>query len=227
MKIIDISGLISERMWKYGPPFPEVKIEAKKDFMPGFGEFSYTEVNHLHVLAGTYVETPAHYVGYENSFLIADVPLEKLVNLDCVVLHVKNLKKDEFGKEYVTVEDLEACESAGLIKEGDAIIVDHGWGDAMWFDQGNFKMSPYFKKDAFMWLLDKKPCVLGSDTACWDNLNKPEDFFAKFYEQGILMLAEVMNLSEVPNKRVKLNILPLKLEDTCAAPCRAFIQVDD
>ena len=44
-------------------------------------------------------------------------------------------------------------------------------------------------------------------------------------EQDILMLAEVINLSEVPDQRVKLSILPLKLDETCAAPCRAFIEV--
>ena len=225
MRIIDISGLISNRMWKYGPPYPDLKVTVKKEYMEGFGEFNFTQVDGLHALTGTYVETPAHYKGYDNSYLLSDIPLEKLVNLDCVVLHLKDLKQDTSGKTVVTREDLEKCTSSHLIREGDAILVDHGYADAMWFDPENFSKSPYFTYDAFMYLLEKKPYVLGSDTACWDNLSKPEGFFAKFYEQDILMLAEVINLSAVPDQRVKLSILPLKLDETCAAPCRAFIEV--
>ena len=227
MKIIDISGLISNRAWKYGPPYPDLNVWVRKEWMDGFGEFTFTQVDGLHVLTGTYVETPAHYMGYENSYLLADVPLEKLLNLDCVVLHLKDLKKDEDGRMYVTKEDLEACASAGLIKEGDAIIVDHGWGTKMWFDQNNFPMSPYFTMEAFQWLLAKKPYMLGSDTACWDNLKNPCGLFDGFYKQNVLMLAEVMNLEEVPDKRVKLNVVPMKLDNTCAAPCRAFIQFEE
>ena len=225
MRIVDISGLISNRMWKYGPPYPDLKVEAKKEYMEGFGEFNFTQVDGLHALTGTYVETPAHYMGYDNSYLLADIPLEKLIGIDCVVLHLKDLEKDASGRMYVKREDLERCASSGLIREGDAILVDHGWADTMWFDQGNFPQSPYFTYDAFMYLLEKKPYVLGSDTACWDNLSNPAGFFADFYKQNILMLAEVINLSSVPDERVKLNILPLKLDDTCAAPCRAYIEV--
>ena len=225
MRIIDISGLISNRMWKYGKPYPDLKISVRKEYMEGFGDFNFTQVDGLHVLTGTYVETPAHYKGYENSFLLSDIPLEKLVGIDCVVLHLKGLQKDASGREFVTREDLEKCPSSKLIREGDAILVDHGWADAMWFDQNNFPKSPYFTYDAFMYLLEKKPYVLGSDTACWDNLENPSGFFAKFYEQDILMLAEVINLSGVPDERVKLSILPLKLDETCAAPCRAFIEI--
>ena len=113
MRIVDISGLISNRMWKYGPPYPDLKIEAKKEYMEGFGEFNFTQVDGLHALTGTYVETPAHYMGYDNSYLLADIPLEKLIGIDCVVLHLKDLEKDVSGRMYVKREDLERCASSG------------------------------------------------------------------------------------------------------------------
>lgn len=226
MKLIDITGLLSNDMWQYGDPFPRIRIEARTGHTAGFGDFSFTAVEGLHAMTGTYVETPAHFLGYENSELIADLPLHKLVGLDCVVLNVEGARADESGKLRVTKEDLLACGAAGLVREGDAILVGTGWGDSQWFSQDNFPKSPYFTYDAFMWLLEKKPAVLGSDTSCWDNLSKPEGFFPKFYEQNILMLAEVVNLKAVPPKRVKLTMLPLRLENTCAAPCRAFIEAD-
>jgi len=226
-KLIDISGLLSNEMWMFGEPFPNLDIKVVKAWKEGFGDFSFTDIRGLHALTGTYVETPAHYVGYENSFLIADLPLEKLVDIDCVVMDLKDLPKDADGRMYVRREDLENCPTGALIQEGDAILVNHGWGDTMWFDQDNFPKSPYFTYDAFMWLLEKKPSVIGSDTSCWDNLGKPEGFFGKFYEQNILMLAECVNLGKAPAKRVKLNILPLRLENTCASPCRAYLHYEE
>jgi len=227
MKLIDITGLLSNNMWQFGDPFPAINIQARTAYKEGFGDFSYTAIEGLHALTGTYVETPAHFLGHDKSYLIADLPLEKLVGLGCVVLNVEGARKDEDGRLRVTKEDLLACEAGGLIRQGDAILVGTGWGDSMWYSQDNFPMSPYFTYDAFMWLLDKRPVVIGSDTSCWDNLNKPEGFFPKFYEQDILMLAEVVNLKAVPPKRVKLSILPLRLDNACASPCRAFIEVEE
>ena len=87
-------------------------------------------------------------------------------------------------------------------------------------------MSPYFTYDAFMWLLDRNPSIIGSDTSCWEDLSNPSGFFPKFYEKGILMLACLWNLAEVTQDRVRLTVLPIKLENSCAAPCRAVIIED-
>lgn len=224
MKLVDLTGPLSNDMWQFGDPFPVLNIEARTGYKEGFGDFSYTAVEGLHALTGTYVETPAHFLGYENSYLIGDVPLERLVGLDCVVLNIETAKEDENGRLRVTLEDLQACPNSGLIREGDAILVGVGWGDAMWFSQDHFPKSPYFNYQAFMWLLEKRPCVIGTDTSSWEDLTHPSGFFPKFYEQDILMLAGLMNLKSVSPARVKLSILPLRLENSCASPCRAFIQ---
>ena len=84
-------------------------------------------------------------------------------------------------------------------------------------------MSPYFTYDAFMWLLEKEPCITGSDTSCWEDLENPSGFFPKFYEQNILMLACLQNLAAVSKEKVKLTVLPIRIENSCAAPCRAII----
>ncbi len=223
MRIIDITGLLSNKMWEFGPPFPVLNIEEKHGFKEGFGNFSYTSIEGLHGLSGTYVETPAHYHGYENSYLIADVPLERLVNIDCVVLNVRKPGTDGVGRIVVDLPDLLACKNSADIQEGDAVLVGVGWGDKMWFSERHFSHSPYFTLDAFMWLLSKKPSLIGTDTSSWENLSSPAGFFESFYQQDILMLAGLQNLAAVSESRVKLSVLPLKLDNSCASPCRAFI----
>ena len=222
MRYIDLTGPLCNDMWQFGEPFPVLRVEAKKGYKDGFGEFSFTAIDGLHALTGTYVETPAHYFGHEKSFMIADVPLDKLMDLDCVVLNVE-AKKDGNGRERIEKDDLLACANSGAIRKGDALLVGTGWGDKMWRDQGHFPMSPYFSYDAFMWLLEHEPCLIGSDTSCWDDLSNPSGLFEKFYRQNILMLAGLKNLSAVKAERVKLTMLPILLENSCAAPCRAVV----
>jgi kynurenine formamidase len=226
MKYIDITGSLENEMWQFGDPFPKLHVHERREYKEGFGEFSYTSIDGLHALTGTYVETPAHYKGYENSYLIAEVPLEKLVNLPCTVLNVTSAKKDKNGRLRIELDDLKKCKNADSIQENDAILVGVGWGEKMWRDQQHFPMSPYFSYDAFMWLLSKKPCLIGSDTSCWDDLQNPSGLFEKFYEEDILMLAGLTNLKMVTADRVLLTVLPLKVENSCASPCRAIIIED-
>ncbi len=223
MKLIDITGPLANDMWQFGAPYPELLIEERHEYSEGFGEFSYTAISGLHSLTGTYIETPAHYYGYGNSYLIADVPLDKLMDINCVVLNVTGAKKDANGRLRVEKDDLINCGNSGAIREGDAVLVGVGWGDTMWRDQRHFPMSPYFSYDAFMWILGHKPCMVGSDTSCWDDLKNPSGLFEKFYEQDILMLAGLKNLAAVTADRAKLTVLPLLVENSCAAPCRAVV----
>ena len=225
MKRIDITGPISDDMWQYGHPFPIVGVKEEKGYTEGFGDFAFTAVPGFHSLTGTYLETPAHFKGYSESFLIDSVPVEKLMDIDCVILNV-DIDVNSEEKQCITLDMLKSCEGAKHIKKGDAILVGTGWGDEKWFSQDNFRLSPYFAKDAFDFLLENEPTLIGSDTSCWDNLGNPSGLFNDFYEKGILMLAELRNLKKVPVSRAKLTVLPLLLCNSCAAPCRAVLSYE-
>ena len=88
MKIIDVTGEIRNGMWTFGSLFPKVTIEERSGVCEGFGDYFYTEFVGMHAQVGTYLETPAHFYGFENSYLVEDIPLERLYNVDCVVLKV-------------------------------------------------------------------------------------------------------------------------------------------
>lgn len=222
-KVIDITGIMQEGMWNYEPPFPEFKIKPLPK-VPWVKGDVYCEIfEGIHSQTGTYLETPAHFFGNDKSYLLIDVPVEKLVNIDCVVLNVElKSQPNAAGRVPVTVEDLEACPNSSYIKEGDALFVGCDWG-RYWMDKRYLANSPYFTYDAMMWIIGKKPAIFGSDIPRWENLEKYEGFFPKFYEADILMLAPCVNLEKVTKPRVKLTVLPLKIPRTSATPCRAII----
>jgi len=224
-KVIDITGIIQEGMWNDDPPFPKIHIQPLPP-VPWADGPVYCEIfEGLHSQTGTYLETPAHYLGngHLNAYPLIDVPAEKLVDIPCTVLHLGIWDKDPKGdRRGITVSDLEACSNAGYIQEGDAILFSTGWGK-YWMDEEFIKASPYITKEAMRWLIDKKPFILGGDSPRWENMQKPEGFFPDFYQANILMLAPCVNLEQVTAPRCKLTALPLKVSRTSCAPCRSVI----
>lgn len=226
MKIIDCTGPLKNGMWTFGQEFPKLNITKKSGHGDGFGDYYYPQIDGLHGLSGTYIETPAHSLGYENSYLINDVPIEKLVNVPAAFMFVEKDLSDPTKKVRVTLDDLLACPGSRGIQKGDAIIVGHGW-DRYWMDDAHFdSCSPYFTKEAMMWIISHQPSIFATDTPAWDNFADPQGFFPAFYAADILMVAPLANLTAVTKPRVKLTVLPIKADNSCAAPCRAVIIED-
>lgn len=224
MKVIDVTGTICNGMWSFGSLFPHPSIEEASGFCEGFGDYFYTEIKGMHAQVGTYLETPAHFYGFENSYLVDDIPVEKLTNVDCVVLKVPKDISDPTVKQVVTLDDLLACENAKYIQPGDCIAVYTGWEKYWMDDEHFFPCSPYFTYDAMKWIISKQPSILATDTPAWENLgDSPEGFFPEFYAANILMLVPLCNLDKVTKPRVKLTALPLKVKGVAASPVRAVI----
>lgn len=225
-RIIDITGTMQDGMWNYEVPFPKFKIKPLPEVPWVKGSVSCEIFEGMHSQTGTYLETPAHFFGNGNSYPLIDVPVERLVDIGCTVLNIKPADSEEGrGRKPVTAEDLERCPNSASIEKGGALLVGCGWGK-YWMDPRYLSESPYFTYDAMMWLIGKKPFLLGSDLPRWENLERPEGFFPKFYEADILMLAPCVNLEKATAEKARLTVLPLKIPRTSCTPCRAVLAQD-
>ena len=214
MKIIDITGPIYNGMWSYGPPYPEVRIEEIP--IPEWIPYpTYSWKVSLGGQTATYLETGLHMKRGRPA--VIDIPIETLWMRDAIVLKVPG---KEHGEDAITVAELERC--GAEIHEGDAVLVCIG-RDRKWRDPEYVTDSPYFTREAMDWIIDRKPFLMGGDWARFDNWEKPEMFFERLFDEGILLLASVVNLTRVTQPRVKLTVLPLKIEESCAVPARAVI----
>lgn len=215
MEILDITGEIYTGMWNYSFPFPNVTVKPlpKVEWVP----YSvYAEIfEGMHSQTGTYLETPAHLLG-DKSYPLIDVSLDRTVNIPASVLKVGALKKSE----PITAEMIKEAEKSAPVNEGDAVLVCTEWS-RKWYDD-DYLTGPYFTYDAMKYLISKKPSILASDFPRWDNPNKPQGFWQDFYNADILMLDPVVNLEKAPD-RASLTVLPIKVEKTCCAPCRAIL----
>ncbi len=223
-KVIDITGVINNGMWNYDAPFPDINIKPLPPIDWLGGKTVGAEIfEGCHSQTGTYLETPAHSFGNGNSYALIEVPVEKLIDIPCVVLNVGIWDMDPAtGRRGITVEDLERCFNADQIQEGDAVLVGTGWG-RYWFHPDNLDYAPYFTTDAMEWIIAKKPFLIGGDTARWDHLEKPQAFWNDFYGNNILMGGPFVDLERCSAPRCKLTILPPKFAITSCAPARALI----
>ncbi len=222
MRITDITGEIRDNMSGLPYPFPEFHLTElpQPDWVDGK---VYCEIfEGLHSQTGTYIETPAHFYGNDNCYLMNDVPLEKLVNIPVSILTLEPTQFEKDGRMPITAEMLSSTKGADFICEGDAILINTSF-DIHWMESDYIDRSPFITKDAMQWLISKKPSILGSDFPRWENMDNPEGIFPIFYAADILMLAPVVNLRAVKSERASLTVLPLKIPGTSCIPCRAII----
>lgn len=224
MKIIDVTGEITNGMWNYEYPFPKYELTPLPQ--PEWVESRvYCEIfSGMHSQTGTYIETPAHFFGPEKSYDLITVSLDKLTDIRASHLKLSDYCNFETGKrEKITRKMLEEAAKDTDIKEGDALIFSCDWGKH-WMDESYLECSPYLSYEAMEWLVSKKPSILGSDIPRFENLKKPEGFFEMFFRSDILLLAPLVNLESVKTNNISLTALPIKVTGTSCAPCRAIIK---
>lgn len=219
MKIIDITGEIYTGMWSYGSPFPKINVRPLGEV--GFVKYKiYAEVfEGMNSQCGTYLETPAHLLG-DKSYPLIDVDVASLVDVPAVVLCV-----DTNGEREITKQMLQKAFEKVDYNEGDAILICASYG-SRWKQSDYLSASPYITREAMQFIISKKPFLLGTDFPRWDNLESPQGFWQEFYDADILMLAPLTNLEDAQNKKALLTVLPIKVEKTCCAPCRAVLKLN-
>jgi len=221
MKIIDITGPIYEGMWDFGFPHGKFKI-LQLDF-EAFGRKCHQEgFEGMVGSTGTFIETGAFFLGYEKSITTNKIPLEKLVNVDTCILQIPySSLREKDGRKYISLKDIKAAEK-GKICKSSGIIVSTGYGQN-WDRKDYIEKSPFFKKSAIDYLLNKEPILLGSDFPSWDNILNLEYIFKRLFKTDIIVIASLINLEKIKKFKVKLIALPIKILDICTCPLRAVV----
>ncbi len=226
MKVIDISGPIYEGMWNYPKPLARLLKDFKLSsvrFEHGGAKYSVDVFKNMKAQTGTYIESPGRYLG-ENPYTVDEIPIEKLLLMDTSVLFIPYEELGiQNGKRFVSFRDLENAEKEP-IPEGSAILVGTGYGRC-WDRTDFFTRSWFFKLDAMEYLIEKKPFLLGTDSAEWENPHNPEGIFPVFFPANILILASCINLERIERFNVKLTVLPLKVTGSYICPVRAIVTV--
>ena len=224
MTVTDISGPIYEGMWNFPPPLDSYlkDFELRKVEIPFGGEVYTVEVfDNFKAQTGTYLESPAQY-RKENRYTVNDKPLAEFYLREGRLLFVPfDTLPAKDGKRYVSLEQIRRAETEP-IPEGCAILVGTGYG-ANWRNPGFFSGSWFFQREAMRYLLDKKPFLIGADSAEWENPKNPEGIFTDLYGTDAFILAPCVNLERIRKRRIKLTVFPLNVQNAFICPVRAAV----
>jgi arylformamidase len=224
--VTDLSGRMENGMWGYfelpglEKIVPPVRIEAISHV--GENGFFSSKLS-MSTISSCYVEAGSHIL--EGGKLLEEYPVERFIR-PAKILRIPELKP----RALIDVKELE--ERAPAIDEGDALIVDTGWG-RMWNKPGYVGTCPNFRKSALRWVLDRNISVFAVDVPCieasWtdDAEGEKGNLLAELFKRDVLLVAPLVNLEKVKGDEGTLVCLPLSVKSVSGAPARVvFIEGD-
>ena len=212
-ELIELSGDLRDGDRPLDAPYPPVSIR-ELDLRPlcvNREYLAYSQEMHLSVQSSTYLETAAHL--YPEREKIGDIGLERLFT-SAVVLQIPRGPNQK-----VTAADIESAleRAREQMRPGDALLVATGYDR---FAEPGGDRSPRFRYDAVEWVVRHGCSILGSDMSNWQDPDEKPSFFPMFFRSQTLLLAPMVNLTAVPAARIRMIVMPLKIEGACASPCR-------
>ncbi len=227
-EIVDLSGVIVSDLWGYyslpglEDIVPRVKVEHFAQ-IEDVGFFS--SILHLNTLTGSYIEAGSHIL--KDGKKIDDYSMEDFIK-PAKILHVKGVGP----KGLVRPEMLEEAAEGIVINEGDALLIDTGYG-AYWNKENYVINGPNYLPSAVEWICDKKPSILGVDVPCiegqWsEGVEEGKgNLLSMIFESGALLTAPLVNLDKIKSASGTVFCLPLNVKGVSAAPGRVVFIGDD
>ncbi|HSW98595.1 MAG TPA: cyclase family protein [Candidatus Saccharimonadales bacterium] len=201
MPYIDLSVPITNGLPVYpGDPEPRVEPVAKYA-SEGYNDHELRLGTH----AGTHVDAPYHMVDHGKT--LDQYPVEQFVGRG----------------RYIKVDgafSLAAVQAAG-VQAGDIVIFDTGMARA-YGEADYFEKFPHMPEDVARYLVAQKVKMVGADTCSPD---APPFVVHKLLLDGdVLIIENLMNVSELAGKEFTVYALPIKLQ-VDGAPARVVAEI--
>lgn len=213
-RYIDLSHTIEDGLVTYrGLPAPVVcdylsREESRKFYEPGT-EFQIGKIEMISN-TGTYLDTPFHR--YADGEDLSDIGLERLIDLDGVVVRIPHSDSLE-----ITAEDF-----AGLDLAGKAVLVHTGWSE-FWNTERYYNGHPFLTEDAAIFLRDGGAKLVGIDSHNIDDSSgNRRPVHTTLLGSGVLIVEHMCNLESVPDSGFSFTAVPPKFKGVGTFPVRAF-----
>ncbi|RZF48664.1 hypothetical protein LSTR_LSTR010754 [Laodelphax striatellus] len=231
---IDIGHAFDENtiFWVGKSPFTVTNKNASGSSMPhtpfyASNDFSISEH------AGTHLDSPFHFnkLGWN----VADIPLQNLL-VEGILVDVRSEVQDnaEFTLQSYHLE--EWVQINGNITKATVMLINFGWASkwtnkTLYFGYSRYQCHfPIISKGAAEWIAKNGNIVgVGVDTASVDYGPNGDYKVHKVLSRANIYNLENVNLNNVdlPARGFNLIIMPMKLSEGVAAPCRIIAIIDE
>lgn len=207
-RYLELGHVIADGMPTYpGLPSPRIgphlaHAESRNHYR-GAAEF---EISRFEMVGnvGTYLDSPYHR--YPERDNIAALPLERLVDLEIVVVDAP----DQPGP---VASDLPAV-------DGRAVLVRTGWS-RRWGTDGYWQPGPHLSGELVRRLVDGRAALIGVDFWNVDDTADPaRPAHTELLGSGIPIIEHLCNLDALPPSGARLWVLPLRIERAASVPVR-------
>jgi arylformamidase len=213
-RLVDLSHTIEHGMTTYpGLPGPIVcdylsRETSRGHYAPGV-EFQIGKIEMV-ANTGTYLDSPFHR--YADRKDLSQLPLERVANLDAVVIRVPA----GVGRA------ISPAVFQGIPLTGKAVLVHTGW-DAHWRTDRYLTGHPFLTGLAARFLLDQGASLVGIDSLNIDDtgdLARP--VHSTLLAADIPIVEHLCNLGSLPDRGFRFFAVPAKVAAFGSWPVRAF-----
>jgi kynurenine formamidase len=171
---------------------------------------------------GTHLDAPGHID--PDGIFIDELPLELLEGRRAAVFDVSGVE----NLSAVTREHLAAADPG--VQTNDWAIISTGWNESLGdgVDGNRNEGAPYLEHTGAEYLLEKRVVGVALDCASDEPLfvDVPWELQIPVHRtllcNGILLLENITNTSQLSDPFVRLYVSPLRIEKSDGAPCRVF-----
>jgi arylformamidase len=213
-RLIDVSHVVEHGLVTYpGLPSPSIsdylsRAESRKIYTGGT-EFQIGKIEMI-ANTGTYIDAPFHR--FADGADLSEIPLEKLANLDGIVLRARS--SSDRAIEFANLDD----HSLG----GKAVLFHTGWS-RHWNTAQYGKEYPFLTRKMAETLRDAGVILVGIDSVnIDDDRDGTRPAHTVLLEVGIPVVEHLTDLDLLPDRGFRFFATPVKVAGFGSFPVRAF-----
>lgn len=217
-KLIDLSQRITPGMISYpGLPGPIVcDYLSREDSAAHYDPGTSFQIDRIEMIGntGTYLDSPFHR--YAEGKDLSELELEKLANLDCVVV-----RSPAEGLNH----SVEPAAFEGIDVAGKAVLIATGWS-RHWGTEAYNVGHAFLSGDSAEYLRDADAALVGIDSLNIDDIRGgSRPVHSALLGAEIPVVEHLTNLDQVPDRGARFYAVPPKFAKVGTFPVRAFVRV--
>lgn len=217
--LVDVSHVVENGMITYQElPAPLIcdflsREQSRSHYAPGT-EFQIGKIEMV-ANTGTYLDSPFHR--YACGKDLSELPLERLANLQGVVIHSDLSKSRAIRHDAFKARDL----------RGKAVLVRTGW-DKHWRTDQYFEGHPFLTRDAAEYLVEAGAALVGIDSLNIDDIaDLTRPVHSLLLAAEIPVVEHLRGLGRLSDSAFRFFAVPVKVKSMGTFPVRAFGLVND
>ncbi len=213
-RLIDLSHTVEHGMITFkGLPAPIIcdylsREESRSRYEPGT-EFQIGKIEMVSN-TGTYIDAPFHR--YADGKDLSEITLEKLANLEAVVVCADYRNGIEVGKQFF--EKIRIT--------GKAVLVNTNWS-TFWRTDAYFENHSFLTEEAAIYLRDQGAVLVGIDSHNIDDTRgRSRPVHSTLLRAEIIIAEHLCNLDQLPESGFTFTAVPPKVKGMGTFPVRAY-----